>query len=139
MLPWYWSWSPQIHYPLSGSVVQDIEPNLEWFFAGIEPQAGVGNIEKEIFRKASYGKQLGLILDVLLPLVDEEAVDPEKSKRSLARLKEVYREIEAVKERQKTELEDSAVALLKRIEETDREMLDRIVDQFGQSGSTIER
>jgi hypothetical protein len=35
MSPWNWNWAPQIRFPLSGNVEQDIEPNLDLFFAGI--------------------------------------------------------------------------------------------------------
>src|SRR4051794_14204007 len=116
MLPWYWMWSPQVHFPLSGSVVQDNSPDLGWFFAGIKPEAGVGSIEKEIFEKASYGKQLGLIMDVLLPLLGEGSLDPEKARKSLADLKELYEEIEQVKVEKKADMEDAAVSLLRKIE-----------------------
>jgi hypothetical protein len=130
MLPWNWTWSPQVNYPLSGSVIQDIEPSLDRFFAGIRPEAGIGSIEKGIFQKASYGRQLGLILDVLLPLVDESKLESATAKESLARLKDLCKEIEEIKENKKKEMENSAVSLLKHIEKTDREMLGRVVEQF---------
>jgi hypothetical protein len=130
MLPWNWTWSPQLNFPFSGSVTQDIEPSLDWFFAGIRPEAGIGSIEKGIFQKASYGRQLGLILDVLLPLVDESKLESAKARESLARLKELYKDIETIKENKKEEMEDSAVSLLKHIEKTDKELLGRVVNQF---------
>jgi len=130
MLPWNWTWSPQVNFPLSGSVVQDIEPSLDWFFAGIKPDAGVGGIEQRIFEKASYGKQLGLILDVLLPLVDGSKLESEEAKQSLARLKQLHKEIETIKKAKKAEMEKSAVSLLKKIEVTDKEMLGRVIEQF---------
>ncbi|MEJ2761052.1 MAG: hypothetical protein P8126_05805 [Gammaproteobacteria bacterium] len=130
MLPWNWTWSPQVNYPLSGSVIQDIEPSLDRFFAGIRPEAGIGSREKGIFQKASYGRQLGLILDVLLPLVDESKLESATAKESLARLKDLCKEIEEIKENKKKEMENSAVSLLKHIEKTDREMLGRVVEQF---------
>lgn len=131
MLPWYWMWSPQVHYPLSGSVLQDISPDLGWFFGAIKPEAGVGSIEKEVFEKASYGRQLGLILDVLLPLVGEGSLDSEKAKKALADLKHVYEAIEKVKVEKKAEMEHAAVSLLRKIEKTDKEMLSRVISQFG--------
>ena len=96
MLPWNWNWSPQLNFPFSGSVTQDIEPSLDWFFAGIRPEAGIGSIEKGIFQKASYGRQLGLILDVLLPLVDESRLETATAKESLAKLKALYKDIETM-------------------------------------------
>lgn len=133
MLPWNWNWSPQLNFPFSGSVTQDIEPSLDWFFAGIRPEAGIGSIEKGIFQKASYGRQLGLILDVLLPLVDESRLETATAKESLAKLKALYKDIETIKEDKKEEMENSAVSLLKHIETTDKEMLGRVIEQFKQS------
>ncbi len=53
------------NYPLSGNVNQDIE----YFFNSIKDNTGDGNKEKEIFTKvASYGKQLGIIINCLLEL-----------------------------------------------------------------------
>ena len=130
MLPWNWTWSPQVNFPLSGSVVQDIAPNLDWFFAGIRPEAGMGSIEKGIFEKASYGRQLGLILDVLLPLADESRLEDETARESLARLKELCNDIKIVKQDRKQEVEHSAVSLLQHLEKTDKEMLGRVVGQF---------
>jgi hypothetical protein len=130
MLPWNWTWSPQVHFPLSGSVVQDIEPSLDWFFAGIRPEAGVGGIEQRIFETASYGRQLGLILDVLLPLVDESRLESGEAKKSLAQLKELYKEINTIKKDKKEEMEKSAVSMLKKIEKTDKEMLGRVMARF---------
>ncbi|MDF0665774.1 MAG: hypothetical protein P0119_06825 [Nitrospira sp.] len=131
MLPRYWMWSPQVHYPLSGSVLQDISPDLGWFFGAIKPEAGVGSIEKEVFEKASYGRQLGLILDVLLPLVGEGSLDSEKAKKALVELKNVYEAIEKVKLDRKAEMEQAAVSLLRKIEKADKEMLSRVIRQFG--------
>lgn len=130
MLPWNWTWSPQLNFPFSGSVTQDIEPSLDWFFAGIRPEAGIGSIEKGIFQKASYGKQLGLILDVLLPLVDESKLESATARDSLARLKELNQEIETIKENKKKEMESSAVSLLRHIEKSDKAMLGRVIGQF---------
>lgn len=130
MMPWYWMWSPQVHFPLSGSVMQDMSRDISWFFGAIKPQAGVGSIEKEVFETASYGKQLGLILDVLLPLVDRDFLEPEKAGKSLAELKDVYRDIEKVKAESRAEMEKAAVALLRKIERADPEMLSRVIDQF---------
>ena len=53
MFPWLWFWSPTLHLPFSGSVAQQIEPDTQWFFAGIPPGAGNGQIEKKAFDVAS--------------------------------------------------------------------------------------
>ena len=30
MFPWLWLWAPQLHFPWSGDVAQDIEPTTTW-------------------------------------------------------------------------------------------------------------
>ncbi len=97
MYPWLWFWAPRLHFPFSGDVAQDIEPNTKWFFDAIRPDAGVASVEKRAFAVASYGRQLGLITEVLLSLADQKAIDPEGAGRSLERLKSIYREIEDLK------------------------------------------
>lgn len=130
MYPWNWNWAPQIRFPLSGNVEQDIEPSLDLFFAGIKPEAGIGSIEKGIFEKASYGKQLGMILDVLIPSIDESKLNSKDAKKSFANLKSLHQEIEQLKIDKRAELEKSAVDLLKKIEVSDKAMLQRIIKQF---------
>ena len=66
MFPWLWFWAPQFHFPWSGSVAQQIDPDLGWFFGAIRPGAGDATVEREAFEVASYGKQLGLISEALV-------------------------------------------------------------------------
>src|SRR6478609_4857968 len=105
MIPWCWIWSPNLHYPWSGSVVQDNAPDLSWFFGRIPPEAGVGGIEKDVFETASYGKQLGQILDVLLPLADKNLPATKEAAKALEELKTTYRKIEKVKTAKKADME----------------------------------
>ena len=130
MYPWNWMWSPQFHFPLSGSLVQDISPDTSWFFGAIRPEAGVGRLEQQIFESASYGKQLGLILDVLLPLVGEGALDSPQAKKSVAELKQLYRKIEKIKTDNREHQESAAVSLLDKIAASDPAMLKRILHRF---------
>lgn len=130
MFPWFWMWAPQIHFPLSGDVEQDIAPSLDWFFSGINPQAGIGNIEKGVFEKYSYGKQLGMILDVLVPSIDQSALKTKEAKQSFTDLKTLHKDIKKVKEEKRAEMEQNAIALLKKIESTDKNMLQRVIKQF---------
>ena len=94
MFPWLWFWTPQLYFPWSGSVAQRIEPN--WFFDAISPNAGIGKIEKKAFEIASYGRQLGLITEVVLDLAKG------KSSEALSRLKSIYVDIECLKQREFT-------------------------------------
>ncbi len=97
MYPWLWFWAPQLHFPWSGSVAQRIEPTTDWFFAGINPGAGNSRIEQKAFDVASYGKQLGLITEILIDLADRARPTSELAGRSLERLKRIREEIERIK------------------------------------------
>jgi hypothetical protein len=130
MLPNQWTWSPRVQFPFSGSVAQDISPDTSWFFGAIRPGAGVGSIEQDVFEVASYGKQLGLILDVLLPMIGEGSPNSAASKEAREKLKDLYRRVEAVKAQRKEALESAAVELLAKIERTDPDMLERVVKRF---------
>ena len=66
MYPWLFLWAPQLQLPFSGDVAQRIEPRTQWFFDGIDASAGDGRIERRAFEVASYGRQLGLLAEVLV-------------------------------------------------------------------------
>lgn len=127
MIPWNLTWSPQWHFPFSGSVAQEIAPDTSWFFDAIPPQAGVGDIEQKVFETASYGKQLGLILDVLIPLAEKAGFHSKDDKAALRKLKDTYARIEHVKDEHKDDMEANAVALLSRICATDPQMFERVI------------
>ena len=101
-MPWFWFWMPQfqfpaIHFPFSGAVAQRIEPNTNWFFDSIRPWAGDGRIEQQAFDVASYGRQLGLITDLLLDLADQQQPDSPQGREALARLAAIRAQIETLK------------------------------------------
>jgi len=110
MFPWLMIWAPQLHFPFSGSVAQQIDPN--WFFGAISPAAGDARIERQAFEVASYGRQLGLITEVLIALAEETAGKdtsgkstsgkalPAPTAKSLARLKDIRARIEKIKARE---------------------------------------
>ena len=115
MIPSLWSWAPQYHFPFSGSVAQRIEPD---FFSNIGNQDGKdngrGDVEREAFDVASYGRQLGLITEVLLSMASKDAVTRAKGEESLARLKGIHDKVEDIKLRHKAgELESARLALEK--------------------------
>jgi hypothetical protein len=97
MFPWLWFWAPQFHFPWSGDVAQRVEPNTHWFFQGINPGAGNARIEEKAFAVASYGKQLGLITEVLIAQAEQVGSATPEAAESLAKLKAIAREIEAIK------------------------------------------
>lgn len=84
MYPWLWLWAPRFQFPWSGDVAQDIEPSTSWFFGSIKPEAGNAKIEERAFAIASYGKQLGLITEVLMDLA---APGPHTAARSAKAIK----------------------------------------------------
>jgi len=130
MYPWLWFWAPQFHFPFSGSVAQRIEPDTSWFFAGIRPEAGNGDVEQQIFDVASYGRQLGLVTEVLLAQTAKDTVPAKQAARSLARLKDVYQEIEAVKQRNRDKLTRSAVAALEQLQASDPAGFAQVLSRF---------
>jgi hypothetical protein len=128
--PWSWFWAPQIHFPFSGGVAQHIEPNINWFFDAIRPTSGNADIERQAFDIASYGKQLGLITEVLLSMAGEQTVTAQDATKSLTRLKEIYEKIETVKAGQATALADTAVSLLDKLRASDPAQFDRVMARY---------
>ncbi len=98
MFPWLWIWAPQVQFPWSGDVAQRIEPDTRWFFGGIAPAAGVAEVERKAFEVASYGRQLGLITEVLLEMAQREAPATAAARESLRRLREIHARIERIKD-----------------------------------------
>jgi hypothetical protein len=127
MFPWFWIWAPRFNYPWSGSVAQDISPDTTWFFGSIKPQAGNGEVEKEIFEVASYGKQLGLIMEVLLSHASADTIDAGKAAESLTRLKDVYAAIEKVKAENSHRLAEATIAMLRKLRARDRDAFTRLL------------
>jgi len=97
MFPWLWFWAPQVHFPWSGSVAQQIDPNLGWFFGAIRPEAGDGTVEREAFEVASYGKQLGLISEALLGSSGRSSVTAGQANEALEHLEKIRIKIESLK------------------------------------------
>jgi hypothetical protein len=98
MYPWFWIfWAPHFFFPWSGSVAQRIEPHL---FDAILPEAGDGRIERKAFDVATYGRQLGLITEVLASLAENaqhaDALSPD-ALASFQRLKQIAQRIEKIK------------------------------------------
>ena len=97
MYPWLWLWAPHVEFPLSGNVTQDIEPVANLFSESVDPEAGNPKIEQKAFEVASYGKQLGLITEVLIEIAEEALPEKGKGNESLQRLKRIKTEIEKIK------------------------------------------
>ena len=132
MFPWFWFFAPRIQLPYSGPLSQTVEPNTSWFFGAIPPGAGDGELEGKAFNVASYGRQLGLITEVLLGSIGNDAVDPATARESLARLKKIYLEIEALKADRHGSLADQATAVLEKLRAADPAQLARVLERFAQ-------
>ena len=98
MNSWLFFWAPHLYLPFSGSVAQQIEPNTKWFFDSIPSSAGDAQIEKKAFEVASYGRQLGLITEVLMDIAETSPPSTADGRESLKRLKAIQAEIERLKE-----------------------------------------
>lgn len=110
MFPWLWFYAPQVHFPWSGAVAQQIAPDTHWFFSGIQPGAGNARIEEQAFGVASYGKQLGLITEVLLALAQESPSASAAAQESIDKLKKIQAEIEHLKAAEYERVADSLAA-----------------------------
>ena len=98
MFPVFWCWAPQFKFPWSGSVMQDIDPDLSWFFNGIRPSAGHARIEQRAFEIASYGKQIGLITEVLIELAEQNPMMSSGACPALNALREIHSEITKIRD-----------------------------------------
>lgn len=103
-------WAPFFRAPLSGDVTQDISPSLISFDI-----KGVPAIERRVQTEvASYGKQLGKVLEALQDL-------SEATKTPLPEIDDLVTQIEAVKETQTLTLRDDAEKALARLQKADPE------------------
>lgn len=116
MNPWFFFWAPQLTMPFGGSVAQRIEPDTNWFFSGIPPRAGDPVMERKAFEVASYGRQLGLITEVLVDLAAQVPPATEQGRKSLKRLREIQLRIEQLKEQDAIDTLEQIDALLARLE-----------------------
>lgn len=114
MFPWFWIYAPQTHWPWSGAVTQDISP--ETFFSGIKPGAGVPEIEREVFEIASYGTQLGWLLDAVAGTEEEKV-------KALGHLRDLHTQVQAIKQRRCADSERAALRLLQKLENESPELL----------------
>ena len=135
MIPWLWYWAPQFQFPFSGSVAQRIEPD---FFAAIRASAGNGDVEREAFDLASYGRQLGLITEVLLSMTSQDTVTRAKGEESLARLKVIYDEVEDVKRRHRAGEVETARVALEKLQSSDPAALAVLLQRFAATSPRLD-
>lgn len=97
MYPWLFLWAPQLQLPFSGDVAQRIEPRTQWFFDGIDTASGDPVIERKAFEVATYGRQLGLITELLLDMAAQTPPRTQAGREARQRLKKIQAEIERIK------------------------------------------
>lgn len=127
MFPWFWFWAPQIHWPFSGAVTQDIAP--ETFFGAIPRRAGDGQVERRAFELASYGRQLGWLTEALLAQAGRGGLAPADGEAALDKLAALRTRIEAIKAERHAELEADAEAALQRLADADPGALQRLLQR----------
>ena len=133
MYPMQWFWAPQLHFPWSGGVAQQIE--LDRFFDAIPPEAGDGKIERKAFDVASYGRQLGWISEVLLDLAKAAPPSSSHAREALQNLVEANEAIQLIKRAQDGDrpmitaqsIEDALVAMRARDSEQFRQLSERLL------------
>jgi hypothetical protein len=97
MYPWLFLWAPQLQLPFSGDVAQRIEPRTQWFFDGIDTASGDPVIERKAFEVATYGRQLGLITELLLDMAAQTPPRTKAGRAARQRLQKIQAQIEQIK------------------------------------------
>jgi hypothetical protein len=128
MFPWLWIYAPQISWPLSGAVTEAISTDA--FFRGIKPGAGVPAVEQQVFEQASYGKQLGWLMDVLVAAVDEATLPSPEARAALVSLKQLRSKVERIKSEHREDRADAAIALLDKIQADSPDELRRLLLRY---------
>lgn len=121
MFPWFWiHWSPQLapqlHFPLSGAVTQDILP--------VQAGAGSAAVEREVGDLASYGRQLGWLSEVMLgQQADATPAQRAAAGDALAELRTLSGEVAAIKRRHRAARLRAAARTLKELADDEPEAL----------------
>jgi hypothetical protein len=110
-----------------GNLTQPILPG--WSFGNVSVNyAGNADIEKEVVEKvASYGKQLGVITDVVLELAGDK---PPKGEHPLAQLREIAAKVRKVKEEHKRSLSEQASDAMEKLARSDEAEAQRIAREY---------
>ena len=127
MIPSLWYWAPQFQFPFSGSVRQRIEPD---FFSNIDSHSGDPDVEREAFDIASYGRQLGLITEVLLSLASKDDATRAQGEESLRRLKVIHDKVEDVKRRHHASEVDTARLAMEKLQRSDPAAFAALLQSF---------
>lgn len=126
MTSWLFPWSGFFRSPLSGDVNQDYKPVTTWFSPQLEVNfAGDREIETEVVSGvASYGKQLGTLIDAVLELADGEKGD------ALAKLKALAEQVEKIKQDHAAKLEQRVRTDLEKLQKQDPAAFATLLKEF---------
>jgi hypothetical protein len=130
MNPWQLFWAPQFHFPFGGSVAQRIEPNTNWFFGSIPPRAGDSAIEQKAFETASYGRQLGLITELLLDIAERTQPTTDEGRKAAERLREIKAQIDRLKEQDVDSLVADVESKVTRIKKKSKAKADALTQRL---------
>jgi hypothetical protein len=123
--------TPPYMWPFSlfapGNLNQPILPG--WSVGNVSVNyAGNADIEKDVVEKvASYGKQLGIITDVVLELAGDK---PPKDEHPLAQLREIAAKVRKLKEEHKRSLTEQASDAMAKLAKTDEAEARRIARDY---------
>ena len=92
-------------------------------------------IEQQIFEQASYGKQLGWLMDVLLDAVDPATLRSPAAQASLLNLKKLDAKVERIKREHRQERVDAAIALLDQLQTDSPQELARVLQRYQTRGA----
>ena len=129
--------TPPFMWPFSlfapGNLNQPILPG--WSFGNVSVNyAGSAEIEKDVVEKvASYGKQLGIITDVVLELAGDK---PPKGEQPLKQLREIAAKVKKVKEEHKRSLTEEANDAMAKLAKSDAAEARRIAGKYARNTSS---
>jgi gas vesicle protein len=127
MFPWVFNWSPVVHWPLSGPVRQLIAPETDWFFGRIRPEQGDARIEQRVVEDvASYGRQIGLISELLVELAGDAELSAQ-GRETLDRLKGIAKQVDEVKQDEQRQRRERLKQELQALQTRDAEDFRRLL------------
>lgn len=115
-------------FPLSGNVAEKVSapwfsPDLTFNYAG-DPAVE----EKVVNEVASYGQQIGWLNDVVLALAEKTELPPDVT-RTVQRMTEAAKKIEAIKDANRRNARTAAIAALDRLKETQPKEYEELLRQ----------
>lgn len=116
--------------PLSRDVFQDIIQTINLFSPQFDINVGDPKIEADVVtRAASYGKQLGILMEALLELAEGRPSEGQE-RDPIARLRRLQEQIEDVKQSRSRDLEATARDALSQLSVVSPAAVQRLAREF---------